>query len=263
MMKRFTMTTAACLLMGVSAAFAQNTKVTGHVVDENGDPVIGASVVVKGTTIGTVTDFDGNFTLDVPSQHKHLEISYVGMKSRQFNVSSKINAVLESDTQNLDEVMVVAYGTAKKSAFTGSAATISNEKIAKRQTSNVTNALTGQVAGVQTTSNTGQPGKDATIRVRGIGSMAASNRPLYVVDGVPYDGEISAISTSDIESMTVLKDAASNALYGARGANGVILITTRKGKSGEARVNFDANGVLTNVVFLPMKPSQIQDSSMN
>lgn len=240
MMKRFTMTTAACLLMGVSAAFAQNTKVTGHVVDENGDPVIGASVVVKGTTIGTVTDFDGNFTLDVPSQHKHLEISYVGMKSRQFNVSSKINAVLESDTQNLDEVMVVAYGTAKKSAFTGSAATISNEKIAKRQTSNVTNALTGQVAGVQTTSNTGQPGKDATIRVRGIGSMAASNRPLYVVDGVPYDGEISAISTSDIESMTVLKDAASNALYGARGANGVILITTRKGKSGEARVNFDA-----------------------
>ena len=154
MMKRFTMTTAACLLMGVSAAFAQNTKVTGHVVDENGDPVIGASVVVKGTTIGTVTDFDGNFTLDVPSQHKHLEISYVGMKSRQFNVSSKINAVLESDSHSLDEVMVVAYGTAKKSAFTGSAATISNEKIAKRQTSNVTNALTGQVAGVQTTSNT-------------------------------------------------------------------------------------------------------------
>lgn len=240
MMKRFTMTTAACLLMGMSAALAQNTKVTGHVVDENGEPVIGASVIVKGTTIGTVTDFDGNFTLDVPTKHKHLEISYVGMKSKLFNVSSKINAVLETDSQNLDEVMVVAYGTAKKSAFTGSAATISNEKIAQRQTSNVTNALTGQVAGVQTTSNTGQPGKDATIRVRGIGSMAADNKPLYVVDGVPYDGEISAISTSDIESMTVLKDAASNALYGARGANGVILITTRKGKSGEARVNFDA-----------------------
>ena len=201
---------------------------------------LGASVIVKGTTIGTVTDFDGNFTLDVPTKHKHLEISYVGMKSKLFNVSSKINAVLETDSQNLDEVMVVAYGTAKKSAFTGSAATISNEKIAQRQTSNVTNALTGQVAGVQTTSNTGQPGKDATIRVRGIGSMAADNKPLYVVDGVPYDGEISAISTSDIESMTVLKDAASNALYGARGANGVILITTRKGKSGEARVNFDA-----------------------
>ena len=138
------------------------------------------------------------------------------------------------------KVMVVAYGTAKKSAFTGSAATIKNEKITSRQTSNVTNALAGQVAGVQTTSSTGQPGKDATVRIRGIGSISASNTPLYVVDGVPYDGEISAISTSDIESMTVLKDAASNALYGARGANGVILITTKRGKSGDARVTFDA-----------------------
>ena len=133
-----------------------------------------------------------------------------------------------------------AYGTAKKSAFTGSAATIKNEKITSRQTSNVTNALAGQVAGVQTTSSTGQPGKDATVRIRGIGSISASNTPLYVVDGVPYDGEISAISTSDIESMTVLKDAASNALYGARGANGVILITTKRGKTGDARVTFDA-----------------------
>ena len=147
---------------------------------------------------------------------------------------------LKSDAEVLDEVMVVAYGTAKKSAFTGSAATIKNEKITSRQTSNVTNALAGQVAGVQTTSSTGQPGKDATVRIRGIGSISASNTPLYVVDGVPYDGEISAISTSDIESMTVLKDAASNALYGARGANGVILITTKRGKSGDARVTFDA-----------------------
>lgn len=147
---------------------------------------------------------------------------------------------MESENQMIDEVMVVAYGTAKKSAFTGSAATIKTEKIAARQTANLTNALTGQVAGVQTTSNTGQPGKDAEVRIRGIGSISASNKPLYVVDGVPYDGEISAISTSDIESMTVLKDAASNALYGARGANGVILITTKRGKSGEARINFDA-----------------------
>ncbi len=147
---------------------------------------------------------------------------------------------MKSDAEVLDEVMVVAYGTAKKSAFTGSAATIKNEKITSRQTSNVTNALAGQVAGVQTTSSTGQPGKDATVRIRGIGSISASNTPLYVVDGVPYDGEISAISTSDIESMTVLKDAASNALYGARGANGVILITTKRGKSGDARVTFDA-----------------------
>ncbi len=162
------------------------------------------------------------------------------MKPLEIGVRPILKVVLEGDNQMLDEVMVVAYGTAKKSAFTGSAATIKNEKIIARQTANVTNALAGQVAGVQTTSNTGQPGKDAEVRIRGIGSISASNKPLYVVDGVPYDGEISAISTSDIESMTVLKDAASNALYGARGANGVILITTKKGKSGEARINFDA-----------------------
>ena len=239
MKKRFTMV-AACLLMGMSAAWAQNTKVTGHVVDENGEPVIGASVVVKGTTIGTVTDFDGNFVLEVPEEHKHLEISYVGMEKIMVRVAPQVNVTMESDSQALDEVMVEAYGTAKRSAFTGSAAMIDNEKIGQRQASNVTNALAGQVAGVQTTSNTGQPGKDATVRIRGIGSISASNDPLYVVDGVPYDGEISAINTSDIESMTVLKDAASNALYGARGANGVILITTKRGKSGEARVNFDA-----------------------
>ncbi len=162
------------------------------------------------------------------------------MKSQELNIKSEMNVILHSDAEQLDEVMVVAYGTAKKSAFTGSAATIKNEKITSRQTSNVTNALAGQVAGVQTTSNTGQPGKDAEVRIRGIGSISASNKPLYVVDGVPYDGEISAISTSDIESMTVLKDAASNALYGARGANGVILITTKRGQTGDARVTFDA-----------------------
>lgn len=167
-------------------------------------------------------------------------VSYVGMKTQEVAVKSNLRIFLESDSQMIDEVMVVAYGTAKKSSFTGSAATIKTEKIAARQAANLTNALAGQVAGVQTTSNTGQPGKDAEVRIRGIGSISASNKPLYVVDGVPYDGEISAISTSDIESMTVLKDAASNALYGSRGANGVILITTKKGKSGEARIHFDA-----------------------
>lgn len=162
------------------------------------------------------------------------------MKTQEISVQTNLKIFMESDNQMIDEVMIVAYGTAKKSAFTGSAATIKTEKIAARQASNLTNALAGQVAGVQTTSNTGQPGKDAEVRIRGIGSISASNKPLYVVDGVPYDGEISAISTSDIESMTVLKDAASNALYGARGANGVILITTKRGKSGDSRVTFDA-----------------------
>ena len=137
-----------------------------------------------------------------------LVISFIGMQSQEVKIKPNVKVVLTSDSEQLEEVMVVAYGTAKKSAFTGSAATIKNEKITSRQTSNVTNALAGQVAGVQTTSSTGQPGKDATVRIRGIGSISASNTPLYVVDGVPYDGEISAISTSDIESMTVLKDAA-------------------------------------------------------
>lgn len=177
---------------------------------------------------------------EVHSSAGTLVISFIGMQSQEVKIKPNVKVVLTSDSEQLEEVMVVAYGTAKKSAFTGSAATIKNEKITSRQTSNVTNALAGQVAGVQTTSSTGQPGKDATVRIRGIGSISASNTPLYVVDGVPYDGEISAISTSDIESMTVLKDAASNALYGARGANGVILITTKRGKTGDARVTFDA-----------------------
>jgi len=186
------------------------------------------------------TKFKESMIINVPSSAKTLVISFIGFQTQKVDVKSNVNVVLKSDAEVLDEVMVVAYGTAKKSAFTGSAATIKNEKITSRQTSNVTNALAGQVAGVQTTSSTGQPGKDATVRIRGIGSISASNTPLYVVDGVPYDGEISAISTSDIESMTVLKDAASNALYGARGANGVILITTKRGKTGDARVTFDA-----------------------
>ena len=230
-----------CLFLGIGLANAQTTKVTGTVISaDDNEPIIGASIVVKGTMVGTVTDFDGAFSLDVPSSAKTMVISYVGMKSQEVAVKPVLNVMLEGDNQMLDEVMVVAYGTAKKSAFTGSAATIKTEKIAARQAANLTGALAGQVAGVQTTNNNGQPGKDAEVRIRGIGSISASNKPLYVVDGVPYDGEISAISTSDIESMTVLKDAASNALYGARGANGVILITTKKGKSGDARVTFDA-----------------------
>lgn len=241
-MKRKLMLLMTCLMIGIGLVNAQISKVTGNVTsEEDGLPVVGASVLVKGTTIGTVTDIDGNFTLtNVPSSAGTLVISFIGMQSQEVKIKPNVKVVLTSDSEQLEEVMVVAYGTAKKSAFTGSAATIKNEKITSRQTSNVTNALAGQVAGVQTTSSTGQPGKDATVRIRGIGSISASNTPLYVVDGVPYDGEISAISTSDIESMTVLKDAASNALYGARGANGVILITTKRGKTGDARVTFDA-----------------------
>ena len=241
-MKRKLMLLMTCLFIGIGLVNAQISKVTGTVIsEEDGLPVVGASIVVKGTTLGTVTDMDGKFTLtNLPSSAETLMISFIGMHTQEVKIQPTLSVVLKADTEVLDEVMVVAYGTAKKSQFTGSAATIGGEKIAQRQVSNVSNALSGQVAGVQTTSSNGQPGTGSTVRIRGIGSMSASNNPLYVVDGVPFDGDIATINPQDIASMTVLKDAASNALYGARGANGVILITTRRGEQGKATVSVDA-----------------------
>ena len=151
-----------------------------------------------------------------------------------------LNIVLHPDSEMLEETIVVAYGTATRSSFTGSASSVDSDKLAERSVSNVSTALSGQMSGVQVVQSSGKPGEDATIRIRGIGSMSASNNPLYILDGVPYDGSISNINPADIESMTVLKDAAANAIYGARGANGVILITTRKGKTGDAKVTVDA-----------------------
>ncbi len=174
------------------------------------------------------------------SSAKTLVVSFIGMKSQELAVKPNLNISLKPDTETLDEVIVVAYGTAKKSSFTGSASSIKADKLEARVVSNVTNALSGQVAGVQSMSTNGQPGKSAKIRIRGIGSMSSSNDPLYVVDGVPYDGDIASINPADIENMTVLKDAAANAIYGARGANGVILITTKSGQQGEAKITVDA-----------------------
>ena len=148
---------------------------------------------------------------------------------------------MKSDAEMLEEVMVVAYGTTKKESFTGSAEVIKSEKLKERPIANVTKALDGMVAGVQTTSGSGQPGSGSSVVVRGYGSINSSQSPLYVVDGVPYDGNISAINPNDIETMTVLKDASAGALYGSRGANGVIMITTKKGNSGKVKVNLKAN----------------------
>ena len=169
-----------------------------------------------------------------------MQVSFIGMKAEDVVIKPNVKIVLKPDTEMLEEVIVVAYGTAKKSQFTGSASTIKSDKLEARVVSNVSNALAGQVAGVQITSSDGSPGASATVRIRGIGSMSASNAPLYIVDGVPFDGSISSINPTDIESMTVLKDAAANSIYGARGANGVILITTKTGQTGEAKVTFDA-----------------------
>ena len=169
-----------------------------------------------------------------------MQISYIGMQTQEVAIKPKLKIVLKSDTEVLDEVIVTAYGTSTKGTFTGSASVMKADKIEKRQVSNVSNALAGAVAGVQILSDNGQPGESAKVRIRGVGSINAGMEPLYVVDGVPYDGDLSSINSADIETMTVLKDAASTALYGARGANGIIMITTKKGTSGKARINFDA-----------------------
>ena len=241
-MKRKLMLLLACLFVGIGLVTAQTQKVTGVVIsEEDGQPVVGASVLVKGTTLGTITDVDGNFNLsNVPSSAKTLQISYIGMQTQEVAIKPKLKIVLKSDTEVLDEVIVTAYGTSTKGTFTGSASVMKADKIEKRQVSNVSNALAGAVAGVQILSDNGQPGESAKVRIRGVGSINAGMEPLYVVDGVPYDGDLSSINSADIETMTVLKDAASTALYGARGANGIIMITTKRGTSGKARINFDA-----------------------
>jgi TonB-linked SusC/RagA family outer membrane protein len=229
-------------LAGAGALWAQNTPVSGVVTDAaDGQPLPGVSVVLKGARVSTATDVNGRYTLSVPAGAT-LVFSFVGMKTTEEAVAGRsvINLALEAGATQLADVLVVAYGTSTRKSFTGSAAVIKEEAIAKNQSSNITNNLTGKVAGVQGLSSNGQPGAGSTVRIRGIGSMSASNSPLYVVDGVPYDGDISALNNADIESLTTLKDAASAALYGARGANGVIIVTTKRGKGASAKVKVDA-----------------------
>lgn len=213
-------------------------EVSGKVVSTTGETLIGVSVVVKGTTTGVATDVNGRFNLKVP-RNTTLVFSYIGYITKEVPATGKMQVTLEEDQQELDEVMVVAYGTARKSSFTGSAAVVKKDVLEKSQVSSLSKALQGVSAGVQANSASGQPGTDADIRIRGIGSINASSSPLYVVDGVPYDGSLNSINPADIESMTVLKDAASSALYGSRGANGVIVITTKQGsKEAEPVIDF-------------------------
>ena len=221
-----------------------NVEIRGIVTDKNEDPLIGATVILKGTTQGTVTEMDGTFQIETP-ERATLIISSIGYSTREVPVKPGIqmHIVLEDESQLVDEVVVVAYGTAKKSSFTGSVTAVSAEKLTKLTQSNAVSALQGMSAGVNVVNNVGTPGADPTINIRGIGSMSsdAKTTPLYVVDGMPYDGQLSAIATSDIESISVLKDAAASSLYGSRAANGVVMITTKKAKSEKATVNFNAN----------------------
>ena len=243
-MKKQVMLLLAVLCLSIGWVNAQVSQVSGTVIsEEDGLPVVGATILVKGTTVGTVTDIDGNFVISgVPGNAKMLQVSYVGMKTQELTIKPVLNIVLKSDSELLEEVMVVAYGVAKKESFTGSAEVIKSEKLSSRPVANVTKALDGLVSGVQTTSGSGQPGSGVSVVVRGFGSINSSQNPLYVVDGVPYDGNVVSINPNDIESMTVLKDASAGALYGSRGANGVVMITTKKGNSGKVTVNLTANG---------------------
>ncbi len=238
MKKLFLLLTA--LFAFVISAMAQDQTVSGSVKSADGEPLIGATVLGVGTTIGTTTDIDGNFTLSVPVSVKKIQVSYVGMTTKDVLVTpGKMDIVLDGSNM-LDEVITVAYGTAKRSSFTGSASVVDASEIEAVQVTNPIDALKGKVSGVQLNSVSGQPGSEPTVFIRGISSITAGTSPLVVVDGTPYAGSVNNISTLDIESMTVLKDAASAALYGARGANGVILITTKRGK-GSAKVTFDAS----------------------
>ena len=242
-MKRKLMLLLACLFVGIGLVTAQTQTVTGVVIsEEDGQPVIGASVRVENTQLGAITDVDGKFQIaNVPSSAKTLVISYIGMESQTVTIKPNLKVVLRTNSEMLDEVMVVAFGTAKKSAFTGSATVVDSEKLEQSQVTSVTNALAGAVPGVTLTSNNGAPGSTSSIKIRGFSSINAGNDPLIIIDGAPYSGDLSNLNPSDVESMTVLKDAASNALYGARGANGVVIITTKKAnQKGDAVVTFDA-----------------------
>ena len=228
------------------AASAQSKSVTGTVLDKAGESVIGASVVVKGTTQGTTTGVDGKFTLANVPANGTLQVSFLGYKTVEVTVAGRtaVDVVLEEDSAQLDEVVVVGYGVMKKTDVTGAVARVTAEDLTKRPVNNAFEAMQGKVAGVDITSSE-RPGTLGKIRIRGERSISASSDPLYVVDGVPLSaGGIETINPHDIESIDVLKDASSTAIYGSRGANGVILVTTKRGKAGKLSLNYSGSVTL-------------------
>ena len=244
-------------LAGVSQ---QSITVTG-VVTDNSEPMPGVNVTVKGTSIGVITDFNGKYSINVPNENAVLSFSFVGYETSEIVVGNQrvINVVLNESTQQIDEVIVVAYGTTKRSTFTGSATVVSTDKLQKISGSGFAEALQGLSAGVNVVNVQGNPGAEARVEIRGIASMSGKANPLYIVDGMPYDGGLNQINQTDIESMTVLKDAAATSLYGSRAANGVIVITTKKGKTGKPKVNFRGSwGTSDNAVKNPTKANPYQ-----
>lgn len=217
----------------------QTRNVTGQVLDENGEPMIGVSVLVKGTQVGAITDFDGNFKLNAPDGAKELQLTYMGYKAQTVRITSGQMVVrMEPDNQLLDEVVVIGYGTVKKRDLTGAVTSMKNEDIVISPTNNAMEALSGKIAGLDITKTSGEIGEDVSILLRGSRSIYGDNEPLFIIDGIP--GSYNQLNPSDIESIDVLKDASSTAIYGSAGANGVIIITTKRGREGKATVNFDA-----------------------
>lgn len=234
-------------LQNVNLSVNQQTKkVTGRVIGTNGDPLIGVNVVVKGTTIGTTTDMDGNYSLDGVAAGSELEFSYIGFLPYSAKVGNRaqINVTLSEDTQKLDEVVVVGYGSFKKSDLTGAISQVKGDEIASLPLRSASDALQGKVAGVTITANSGSPGSLGDVRIRGVGTLSAGgNNPLYVVDGMPQ-GDIGWLNARDIQNIEVLKDASAQAIYGSRAANGVVLVTTKRGTTGDSyrsNIEFDMN----------------------
>ncbi|WP_342998520.1 SusC/RagA family TonB-linked outer membrane protein, partial [Bacteroides fragilis] len=218
----------------------QAVKISGKVVDVNGEPVIGASIVEKGTTNGTVTNLQGDFSLSVSSDKAVIEISYIGYQPQELKViaGKPLNVTMKEDAQALEEVVVVGYGSQKKVNVIGSIAAVDSKKLESRTAPSVSNMLTGQLSGVTITQSSGNPGQDqGTIRVRGVGSFGATPDPLVLVDGLP--GSLNDLNPADIESISILKDASSAAIYGSRAANGVVLVKTKGGQKGKVTVSYN------------------------
>lgn len=239
----FRMVFLLVFLMTTVTGFAQNKTVSGIVVDKAGEAVIGASVLVKGTSNGTITDFDGKFTLSNVPEKGIITITYIGYEGQDISIAGKntLKVILAEDTETLDEVVVVGYGTQKKTDLTGSVMSVKSEDITSVTANNPVQALQGRVTGVSVVTDS-RPGKSPTLRIRGNGSISAGNDPLYVVDGFPLmNGSLNEINANDIASMEVLKDASATAIYGSRGSNGVIMITTKTGAKDSKSLTLNAN----------------------
>ena len=271
-----------CLFLGIGLATAQTTKVTGTVISaDDNEPIIGASIVVKGTMVGTVTDFDGAFSLDVPSSAKTLVVSYVGMKSQEVAVQPVLNIRLTSDTQNLSEIVVTAMGISKeKKAFGYAVQDVKSEELTQAANTNLAGALQGKVSGIDIAPSSGMPGASSKITIRGSRSFTGDNTPLYVIDGMPiastsdvntdnmntgsvagtdYANRAVDLDPNDIESINILKGQAASALYGMRASNGVIVITTKSGrgaKKGKPQVSFSTNVAFDKIATLPELQSE-------